>query len=213
MSRRSARRPAHRPRLLDADTHEKIVSATESGSPMWAAAAYAGVSERAFQRWLKRGYEEEVRVTDDEEEPNPEEAEFRDLYVAITEARAKATVQHVALVKRAAVGGVIVEETTKTYTDRNGDKVEEKTVRRSPPDWRASSWWLERRDAGNFGKPDQIAVELSGPGGGPVHVETTDATALAERVRDNILQLTAATAAATELTGDDVVDGELVEDD
>ena len=215
MGRRSSRGPG-KPRLLNDDVHKKIIEATEGGSPMWAAAAYAGVTTRAFEVWMRRGYEEEARLTTEEDTvvvvPNDGEAPFRQLYLDVQEARAKATVRNAGLIQRSAIGGVVTEETVKRYRDPDtGAMVEEKTVKRSPPDWKAAAWWLERRDGANFGKEAALNVELSGPNGGPVQVSGSAVDQLAEKVRANVALLTAAAATADEAAGDDIVDADVVD--
>jgi hypothetical protein len=194
--------------------HKRIIEATSNGAPMWAAAAYAGVSTRAFEKWMARGYNEEMRVTEEEGTvPDDDEQPYRQLFLDMQTARAQAVVRNAAVVQKAAIGGIVTEVTTKKYRDPGtGEVVEERTEKRTPPDWRASAWWLERRDPGSFGKAAELAVEVSGPGGGPVQVEAVSAADLAAKVRGNIAVLTAAAATAQEIHGADVVDADLVED-
>lgn len=212
MGRRRTR-PRGKPRLLTPESHAKIVEATTGGSPMWAAAAYAGVSTRAFEVWMSRGYAEETRVIEDEAVPDDGEQPFRQLYLDVLQARAKATVRNAGLIQQAAIGGVVTEETVKRYRDPDtGVMVEEKTVKRTPPDWRAAAFWLERRDGANFGKAAELNVELTGAGGGPVQMSSGGAEDLAAKVRANIAVLTAAAATAAEADSDDIVDADVVED-
>lgn len=215
MPRRNRRsRPPGRPTLLDRDVHRRIIDATEGGAPMWAAAEYAGIATTTFENWLRRGYEEAHRLeTDTTAEPDEAEDRYWRLWRDVQEARGKATVKNTLIIQRAAIGGVVTEETVKTYRDPNtGEKVTEKTVKRTPPDWRASAWWLERRDAANFGKHAELAVEVSGPGGSPVQVASVDVESLTARVKEHIAILAAAPATAAEAAGDEVTDAEVIDE-
>lgn len=207
VSRRKSRRPPGRPTILVAEVHDRIVQSTTQGAPMWAAAEYAGVSYRAFERWLARGHSEDAAIADGEE-PNPDEKPYLTLYRDVQKARAKATVANAALIQRAAVGGVVTEETTRKYVDpETGQVVTETTVRRTPPDWKAAAWWLERRDSGNFGRGPSV-VEVTGAKGGPIEVGSAEQ--LASRIRANIAAAAAGVAALGE--GTDIMDAEVVEE-
>lgn len=212
MSRRKPRGPG-RPTLLSPEVHKSLIESTESGAPMTAAAVYAGVSLRVFERWMQRGYLEDLRVTEaDDVIPDDDEQPYRDLYQEVQVARAKATVRNAGLIQRSAIGGIVTEKTIRRYRDENGQMVEEETVKRTPPDWKAAAWWLERRDGQNFGKTSDLNLEISGPGGAPIEIAGKDAEALGEKVRDHIALLSAAAATAAEAAGDDVVDADVVED-
>lgn len=209
MGRRRARREPGRPTLLDAEVEKKLIQATELGTPMGAAAEYCGISKRAFEDWMRRGHIEQG-ARDDGEEPNPVEQKYLDLYERIMEARAKATFQSAALIRKSAIGGQVTEETTRRYRDHNGEVVEEKTVKRTAPDWKAAAWWLERQMRSDFGRETKVTQEINGKVEMAVHVES-----LAQQVTDNIAQLQA--EAMKELEGrdpasDDIVDGELVDE-
>lgn len=195
-----------RPGLLTPDTHKKLIEATKMGSPMSVAAAYVGVSERTFLRWMERGFD--AQELEDDDLPIPEDDKpYLALFKEVTQARSQAAVMHVGLIQRAAQGGVVTEETVKKYRDPDtGSVVEEKTVKRSAPDWRAGAWYLERQHRNHFGKEDRHQLELTGANGGPVEVVEVDA--LAARIRDNIA---AAAQAALQITsGEDVHDADVV---
>lgn len=199
MGRRRSRDPG-RPRLLTPEVHEKLIDATRVGSPMSVAAAYVGISERAFQVWMKRGFEEDAHIADGGT-PHESEAPFYELFKEVSEARSAAAVRASTLIQRASIGGVVTEETVKKYRDpETGAVVEETTVKRTPPDWRAAAWYLERQHPLHFGRQNQVQMELSGPGGGPVEVKV-DAVSLAERVHAHMAELEAARVQASELAG------------
>lgn len=212
MSRKS--RTGGRPALLTEEVHKKLIEATKMGSPMTVAASYVGVSVRTFERWMQRGYDAQL-VVDDEQELPKEEEPYRVLFREVEQARSQAAVMHVGLIQRAAQGGVVTEETTKKYRDpETGGVVEEKTVKRSAPDWRAGAWYLERQHRLHFGKDDKHQVEITGAGGGPV--EVVEVEALADRIRANIAAATAAAVPqitdGSDISGQDIQDAEEVTD-
>lgn len=197
-----------RPALLTPEVHKKLIEATTVGSPVSVAAAYVGISERTFHRWMERGLEA-LDLTDEGKPVPPDEKPYLDLFNEIQQARSSAAVKSVVLIQRAAQGGVVTEETTKKYRDPDtGQVVEEKTVKRSAPDWRAGAWYLERQHRQHFGKDDKHHVELTGAGGGPV--EVVEVEALAERVRANLAAAAAAAAGQQQITDGTDSDDELV---
>lgn len=202
------RRPRGRPpRLMEPDVHKKLVEATRTGTPVELAAQYAGVSPRAFQEWLARGRDEAENIADGAEPKATEEPYLR-LWDEVSQARATAAVHSVQAIRRAVQGGFIIEETTKRYRNEDGQMVEETTVKRTSPDWRAGAWYLERQASGHFGKAAE-RVEVTGSGGGPVELTASKASELAARVFGNIGAITA----ATKPDEGDVVDAEVVDDD
>ena len=206
---RKTRQPG-RPALLDEEVREKLIEATKLGSPMSVAASYVGISQRTFERWMQRGYEAQTLM--DDEQPVPEEEEpFRVLFREVERARSQAAVMHVGLIQRAAKGGVVTEETTKKYRDpETGQVVEETTLKRTAPDWRAGAWYLERQHRHHFGKDKELQVEITG-GAGAGSTELGNVDAVAERIRGNIADLAAAVAEAKQIT--DGRDEELVIED
>lgn len=211
MARRRSRREPGRPTLLDDDIERKLIEATKRGTPMRAAAAYCGISLRAFEDWMRRGrIEQDAR--EDGEEPDPVEQKYLDLYEKVLEARAYATVQSAALIRKSAIGGQVVEETTRRFRDATGQVVEEKTVKRTAGDWRAAAWWLERQERGEFGKESKVTQEVTGSVDVNVKVDE-----LAARVAANLerakrhAELTAAPADPATVDPATVVHGEVVD--
>lgn len=163
MPRRRSRREPGRPTLLSAEVEKKLIEATKIGSPMNAAAAYCGISVRAFEDWMRRGHAEQSRIDEEEgAEPDPVEAKYLALYKKIVEARAHASVASVGLIRKAAVGGQVTETTTRRYRDAAGDIVEETTEKRTSGDWKAAAWWLERQNRSDFGKETTVNQNVSG---------------------------------------------------
>jgi hypothetical protein len=203
MGSRRTPRGRGRPRLIGDEAIEKrLIDATAAGAPMAVAAPFAGISERAFVKWMERGYVEKL-ARDEGQDPDPDEDVYVAFYEKILAARAQAGMRSLTSIQKAAVGGTVTEETTETLPDGTVRK----TIKRQPPDWRAGAWFLERQYRPDFGKQDQVAV--TGAGGGPVQVEHV------VNVDDLTAKLMANLNAQAELTagpGDDVVDGEVIED-
>lgn len=212
---RRRRRPG-RQLLLTEEVEKRLVDAARAGVPVDIAASHAGIGAATFHLWMGKGRAEQER-RDDGEDPDEDRDPYVDLLDKVTRARSEAAVKGVLNVQRAAAGGAVTEETTRKWRDpETGAPVEERTVKRMAPDWRAAAWYLERQHRLHFGK--EARLELTGAGGGPVEV-SVDADALAARLHEN---LRAVGAAVAELTsgddpGDDMgeepVDAEIVDDD
>lgn len=112
-----ARRTLCRPGIT-----EKIISALRAGNYIEAACRYAGVSERVYYTWCKRGREEAARIAAGEE-PDPHEARYLQFERDATRARGGAEVEAVAMIKQAA-----------------------------REDWRAAAWYLEHGHTERWGK-------------------------------------------------------------
>ncbi|WKK27822.1 hypothetical protein QZH56_37175 (plasmid) [Streptomyces olivoreticuli] len=152
MPRPARSRPAHRPLLLTPEAEERLVELTRLGVSVGLAAQGAGVNRSTAFRWLARGRAEtEARAAG--AAPRPEEELFAVLYGRIAQARAIAAMRAVRRIQEAGAGGFVVSARTRRYRDPvTGVPVEETTVRRSPPDWRAFAWLLERLFPDEYGK-------------------------------------------------------------
>jgi hypothetical protein len=79
-----------------------------------------------------------------------ETGKYREFREAVKEAEAKSEVLTVGRIQQAAAGGT----------------------------WTAAAWYLERKYPDRWGRKDHVRQEISGPGGGPVEVDS-EAAALA----------------------------------
>lgn len=168
---------------LTPETHDAIVRAVRAGATFENAAQAAGIGETTLYRWLQEA----------EEDDAPEaKREFReDLF----RARAEVEVRVLAgSVMKAAMGGYVIEETTITKPDGSV----ETRIKRAPADGRVGLDLLARRDPGRWARRNP--VELSGPGGGPIQVQSTTIQELSARLAEELAEL------------EDAVDGEIVED-
>jgi hypothetical protein len=188
--------------------------------PVDDSASYAGIGRTTFLRWCQTGRDvlakvEEAAERGQEYEPDPyTEEPYYQLWLDIDSARAKAVVGSVLNVQRAAVGGFVTKEVTRRFRDPvTGQVVEETTVDKQPPDWRAASFLLTHGSSRAAWIKAPQAVEHTGAGGGPIEHTLVDAEALANRVQANMLAAREAQVAGALTSGEDegVLEGEVVD--
>lgn len=130
--------------LQDHELTEKLIeemcSYIRDGVPTKLVTKAVGVSYVKFLEWLKIGQGKlsikERNIT-----------LYKLLVKKVEQAEALAKIDHIRLMKKAAEGGaVLVEKETTTKFGVN------KEIRKSGPNWGASAWLLERRDAEHFSK-------------------------------------------------------------
>jgi hypothetical protein len=217
MPRRTPRGPGRPSKLLDPQIVKTLVEALRLGVPVSIACQGSGVSESAFYGWMQRGWAEQEERTNPDYVPNPDEQPHLDLFLTVTKARSEAAMRNVGLIQKAAQGGAVIEETTKKYRDHSGEQVEEKTLKRTGPDWRAAAWYLERAHRSEFAKGAE-QVEISGPGGGPVSISGEEIDRLSAKLTLHIEQATVAAIEASRRPededgeGEDVHEAEMVEE-
>lgn len=183
------RRTGGRRSKLTPETHEAIVKAVRAGATFEGAAGAAGVDESTLYRWLREAEQEDA--------PDWKFQFHHDLY----RARAEVEVRIVAAsVMKSAIGGYEVERTTITKPDGT---VEER-VKYAPADGRVGLDFLARRDPARWARRNP--VEISGPGGGPVQVQSATIQQLSARLHEEL-------AALTGENEGDVVEADLVYDD
>ncbi|MBZ6253643.1 hypothetical protein KVH27_35420 [Streptomyces olivaceus] len=210
-TRRKDRRPkpTGRPRLLSEEVEARLVAASRTGVAVELAAEMAGISRTTFLRWMARG-RAEVEAREDGEPPEEEEAQYAALYEKVRTARATAAARAMMNIRRVADGGVVTKVTTRKFRDSvTGDIVEETVEDRTPPDWRADAWYLERQHRDQYGKDATLAVEITGFGDVPTGDEdqAVDLAALAERLDRSLFSV----EYPPELETGDVVDAEVVD--
>lgn len=170
------------PALLERpDLHKSLVDTLLLGVPISLACDTVGVSTQAFRNWMNRGAGEHEMRADPDYAPDDAEDMYVKLYLDVTKARAEAAARSMMAIQKSAQGGSVTEVTTRKYRDHEGNEVEERSEKRTPPDWRAAAWYLERSHRGEFGK-DAIQHVVGGPDGGAVQVEVLPSADLAKRI-------------------------------
>lgn len=164
----SAKRPGRKPKC-SAATIEAISKALQGGNTYANAANLAGIGESTFWRWLERA-EEVAKKLEEGVEPDPAELIYLELQEAVVHARAFGEAFHVSRLVLAAQGrpgSKTVEELTKP----DGTVVRTVTeVKELEPDWKASAFFLERRNPKDWGRRNQLSNE---EGNGPPTVVLT----------------------------------------
>lgn len=107
---------------LSDETIENIMKNIRKGIPIKTAVQMAGISQSTYFSWMKRGNDEQYRISKGEK-PNPKETLFLEFLESATRAREEARGAHVAVIANAGAKG----------------------------DWRASAWWLSRQYRDEFG--------------------------------------------------------------
>ncbi|MFD7764094.1 hypothetical protein [Streptomyces microflavus] len=188
MSRRKVRRSATpaRARLLTPDVEKRLIDASRAGLAVDLAAVTAGISRATFLRWMAYGRTEAVDRSAGQD-PDPELDAFVELFENVERARAEAALSAALDIRRASRGGIITKETHRTFDPHSGKVLEETVIDKTPPDWRAGAWYLERQHRRQYGKEDHLEVELTGAAGGPLTVEQTGPAAdLATRLAETL---------------------------
>jgi transposase len=211
-TRRKAHRPqsrSGRPRLLSDEVEARLVGASRTGVAVELAAEMAGVSRSTFLAWMARG-RTEIEAREAGGNPDPDEEEYAALYEKVRTARATAATRAMMNIRRVADGGIVTKVTTRKFRDSvTGDIIEETVEDRTPPDWRADAWYLERQHREHYGKDAIVAIEINGLGNVPADQDDgpVDLGALAERLDRTLF----AVEYPPELEDAEVVDAEVVD--
>jgi hypothetical protein len=139
--------------ILNKDIQDKVVQALEGGNWIETAANYAGIAPSTLYSWLDRGRKEQARRDEYPNDPNPKnEEKYVEFLESVEKARARAEVQSVALIRKAAIDGT----------------------------WTAAAWFLERSHPRRWGRMDRH--EVAGAEGGAIQVEAVSAKALEDKI-------------------------------
>lgn len=162
-------RTGGRRKKLTTENHERIINAVKAGATFLSAAGAAGINESTLYRWLREA-----------EDPNSPAwvRQFReDLYRARDELEVRLVAGSVV---RAAMGGYVIRRTRRTLA--NGTVEEDEQV--APADGRVGLEILARRfhDRG-WGRQ---ATEVTGQNGGPIQVQHSAISALAQRLETEL---------------------------
>ncbi|MFJ4342678.1 hypothetical protein [Streptomyces sp. NPDC088915] len=189
MPRRKDRRRARaRAQLLTTEVEARLIEATRMGLSMDLAAVNAGISRSTFLRWRRIGHNE-LLDRENGAVPDPENDQLVDFFQKIEAARANAAFQAAFDIRRSSRGGIVTKETIRKFDPHTGKVIEETVIDKTPPDWRAAAWYLERQHRRQYGKEDHLEIELTGAAGGPVAVQNQGADDLATRLSETLFAL------------------------
>lgn len=192
-------------RKRDPDEHERRVGMLEdalaSGSHLSTAAAYAGMSARTLDRWVKEGrrlreiLEAVEQDPDDDREASPAEWELIWLADKVDQAEAKAEVGLVGMIHQTAHGVTV---------DEDGERV---NIGLDATGFRSAAFLLERRFKDRWAQRQ----ESTGKDGGAVEVR--DLTMQRENVEKAIEKVAERLAGRRRLGTGDEVEVEVLDDD
>lgn len=111
-----------RPTGLNQAMLDEILKNVRAGIPIQTAVGMVGISKATYFNWMRRGNDEQYRISKGEK-PDPKEARFLEFLDSVTRAREEAKGAHIAVIVNAGARG----------------------------DWRASAWWLSRQFKEEFG--------------------------------------------------------------
>lgn len=187
--------------LHDQQKRERFLNAHRLGLSIEQAAAFANINPATIHEWIARGEGRDPRGR----KTTPETRAFAE---DCARARAEQHTLDVMLIEAAARGGAEIER--RTTRRANGET--EVVVRKSPPDWRAAAWLLERRYRQLYARPQQ--VEVTGADGGPVQFSAfASESELVARLERALAALPPAAIAPPPIEADVVEDADVVEPD
>ncbi|AVI00049.1 hypothetical protein C5L38_33760 (plasmid) [Streptomyces sp. WAC00288] len=191
--KQSSRRPG-RPSLLTPERIDALVKAASVGVAQSLAAQAVGISYPTLARWMARG-RAAVEAREEGQRPDPSDDPYVELHQRVHQARTRMAATSLAQILAAGSGHVVLAEQVRTYIDEEtGRRIEERTTRYQPADWRAAdwraaAWWLARTFPEHYGPnskaldqmiDEYVAKELpaaDGPGSPP------ELAGLAERLQ------------------------------
>jgi hypothetical protein len=140
-----------RPCKLTLEVRKIILDAIAAGGLYKHAAALGGVSRITLNNWLNKG-------------KRAKRGEFFDFLIAVKRAEANAVINAVVRIQKAAEGGELIEDrtrtSTRTYRDGSSITVIVHVQKWTRPAWQAAAWFLERRCPEDYGRNAHQLREL-----------------------------------------------------
>ncbi|HEX9952798.1 MAG TPA: hypothetical protein VGB53_13580 [Rubricoccaceae bacterium] len=177
-----------RPTKLTHDIQSRICTALKAGNTRASAAEYGGITASTFYEWMKRGQKPALTAKGAITAKDLPFSEFSD---AVTRAESDCEMRQVAIVLKAASSRTVTTVATKSKDIMVGrgeqqkkvTLIEETVTTHEEIDWKASAWWLERRNPKEWKRVE--ARELSGPDGAPIRAKLdVEAPGLEDLVQD-----------------------------
>lgn len=138
-----------RPSKLTPDQQKRITDALAVGNTRMDSAEHGGIGYSTFRRWVAAG-------------KRRPKSTFGEFWRAVKRAESQAAVGFVTVIRKATIGGSVIERRTITHKDGRVEVVEKV----SEPQWTAGAWWLERRrpefsrDAGELNRLRKTVADL-----------------------------------------------------
>lgn len=142
-----------RPPKLTEPIKARFLEAIRAGDTIVNACAYAGISQATFYHWQTYARDPERRV----QGLRRELIQFLETY---REYEAEALAEAVREVRRAGQGTAEAHKTIRTITHPDGKVEVTEEVTLAAPEWRASAWFLERRQPKAWGRRDRTPVDV-----------------------------------------------------
>ena len=165
-----------RPSAFTPERAEHIEASLRAGNHINTACALAGVTTTTFYRWMQRAERADYAMENGQTWDRADE-QYRHFRDSVLAARAMAAETMVDVVMRAAVGGQLIEEVVakdgagNPIKDSDGNPIIERKY--TTPDGRLALSYLKvAQPEGWSGGPTRL--EVSGPGGGTISVDTAD---------------------------------------
>lgn len=215
-SNRTGRPTRLNDRLEDAITHGLL-----EGHSITTVCGDVGISRHTFAAWMRRGEaaQQHTDALEDDAELDPAEVPFLNFLTRVQQARAGAEKRAIKAVTQQMAGGSLIHEKPLQniqgellFHPETGEPMMERTY--SQPDGRLGLAYLGKIAPRDWGR-DVQHIELTGAGGGPVAVSTTEAevVSLADRISGVIAARQADDDDFDTVEGEtEVVDAEIVED-
>lgn len=173
---------AGRKTKLTDKTQAELARLIETGIPIADACAAAGIGERTFYDWLRRG--------------EAEEEQFSQFSQAISRARVAARVAAIKTLRNAmnpySETSTVIEVFTETRVKKTGEtydytrKTERTTVTKYAGDWRAALEYLKRRDPDAWSPPTRVEVSWQDQAIADIRAGLVTYEALAEAFDDDL---------------------------
>ena len=135
-----------RPPRLNPELQKRIVTAIAGGNTLEASAWSAGVTPSQVLGWVRRG--------EGRDKKHKKTKLYSQFAQALKKARADGQVERILRIRKAGVGGAVIER--RTVTRGKGENATTEVIEKfSQPQWQADAWQLERSDPDHWALRDR----------------------------------------------------------